>query len=194
MAHAEKEDKLVVLDINGVFCRKLTPEETRELKGVDGIVKLEGSKFTGGVEFRPGYLEFFDRLLTKYHVAIFSSTTHKNASSIIQASQLKSQEFDFLWYRDRTRFDPEGQGGEIQSFETIKMLNDIYDNPIVNMHRQWSDRNTIIIDDSSTKVRFNKSENVLVISSFKGASEGDNYLLEVAELIDAKFAALDDKE
>lgn len=202
VAHeVERGKKLVVLDINGVFCRKLNQKEVAKLKAsgkgkatsrdsAPRVFAFKGGRTIGGVEFRQGDQEFFQTLFERYHVAIFSSTEQRNAERILNQVKNKKR-FEFLWYRDRTRFDQDDQP---EGHETVKMLRDIYDNPVINRGRQWSDRNTIIIDDSITKVRFNNPKNVLIVRSFTGAGESeDGYLSEVLQMIEEKFTALDNQ-
>ena len=150
--------RLVILDLNGVLCRKLSPEETREkvkaYKNSGGgghhhhnhCVKLP--KSAAGVEFRPGYDAFITELLTKYQVAVFSSTMEKNCRAILDFIP-GADRFEFYFFRDHTRWDPETPE---TSYDTIKLLRDIYENPIANPRRIWSECNTIIIDDSATKL------------------------------------------
>src|SRR5579864_8673580 len=151
---------LLLLDINGVLCRKIEKNHTADgnSNGSPSVLRL-GSY---DVELRPGARDFLTNAYNRFTVGFFSSTTYRNAHQILDALLTKEQKAKTccFWYRDRTRFDPDA---DANSFDTIKLLDDIYQNPVVNEHRIWSNGNTVLIDDSFKKNRFNRTENFILV-------------------------------
>lgn len=191
-----KKKKLLILDINGVFCRKLAPNIVFKLvkafkKGEypNYCIKVPKSKI--GIEFRPGYKDFFETLRYKYHIAIFSSSTFWNCTSVLDV--LPEMQWEFLWYRDHTHRDPDIGTTGVDGYATIKKLDDVYDNPVINEKGEWSEHNTVIVDDSPAKMRFNNPNNVIIVRSFIDSQEtaDDRVLSDLLALIEGKFAAIE---
>lgn len=194
---------LLLLDINGVLCIKITkPEYNRIIKDNDDafsemkVIKL----LSYYVVVRPGCYEFLNFVYTNFDVGYFSSTTQKNARGILNSiiSQEQEDETKVFWFRDRTHFDPDSgfvegvnyiTGVPSTVFDTIKLLSDIYDNPIINCRRQYNDGNTILCDDSEKKTRFNNSNNVIIFPKFDG-NKDDAMLFEMINTITERFEML----
>lgn len=172
--------KLIVLDINGVLCTKTQ----------DNVEKNEGIKLaTYNVIFRPEYRKFLNFCYENYDVGFFSSTTYKNASLILKKLLTPEQykKTVFMWFRDRTVLDPDfNKDPEIKQFDTIKRLSDIIDNPIVNHDRRYNYQNTVLIDDSQRKTRFNDPFNIVIVPPYDGSKE-DDILESIMEEILIKF-------
>jgi hypothetical protein len=159
---------LVVLDINGILVKKNNKHDNgggwkvnhphHNKKHNNDIIETRGAIF----EIRPGAREFIRKCFEKYHVAIWSSTTFTNAQPIIDELFDHKNELVFRWFRDHTEYDPEyGIKADIKDFDTIKTINTIYSNAM--FMRKWGPKNTIIIDDSHQKLRFNDEKNYIVI-------------------------------
>ena len=71
-------------------------------------------------------------------------------------------------------------------FDTIKKLNDIYDNPVVNSKHLYHSKNTILIDDTFKKVRYNELNNIIICQEFTG-DEKDIHLIELMHIIVDQF-------
>jgi hypothetical protein len=182
---------LLLLDVNGVLCRKVTrrdaislPADTIRLLGCDVIP-------------RPGHREFLTHCFTHYSVGIFSSTTERNVTKILDGLLTPEQiaSLALRWFRDRTRLDPDyGMEPNIERHETIKLLSDVLDNPILNEQRRYSLRNIILVDDSFLKVRFiDPQENVLIVPTYRGDPE-DAELSKLPALLDARFEKIAGRE
>ena len=194
--------KLLILDINGLLCRKVK-------KDYLGPVDLELATYR--VVRRPGYSEFLATCYANFTVGFFSSTTRKNGDQILQILLTDQQRKDtlFFWYRDRTSLDPDwpsttqpitchpswslediddwsAQG--VEEYATIKNLVSVWANPIINWDRRFSLLNTIICDDSTIKLRFNRKENCLLVPSF--VTPEDEVLPNLGEKINCKFEIL----
>ena len=166
---------LLLLDITGVLCHKVD-------KG-KGIIKVNSYD----VNPRPGHVEFLQTAFKEFEVGFFSSTTKTNADPILKALLTKEQykACILFWYRDRTRFDPEVGDND---FATIKVLDDLFANPIANREKKWNKTNTLIVDDSPSKVRFNDPMNVVMVESYEGGE--DKKLIGLLDQIRDKFAEL----
>lgn len=150
-----KDKKLIVLDLNGVLIHRNRKD----------------------VELRPYVHQFLDKLFeSNFQVAIFSSCKEKNGKPLVNNIFYKYN-FEFLWFRDRCKFDPEDDG-----FSTIKDINDIVSNPVINCDRIYTKNNILFIDDSKNKMRFNPKDTYYIIPSFKG--EVDDELLNLMDKID----------
>ncbi len=162
---------LIILDINGVLAEKTfigkgsTPKGAYKVNGVFYMIKPEVSTFIA-------------KLFQKYRVAIFSSTTRRNAMPLIKKvfTQKQVKRLLFIWTRDRTRKDPENLNG----FKTIKKLDDFWDNPVFNAKGCYDKSNTIILDDESEKQRFNPEE-CLIIFNIKNPESDFETLLNTIE-------------
>lgn len=170
----EKNRPLLLLDVNGLLIYKVRPGDSKKAD-----MKLE--KYS--VIFRPYFKEFLNEIFKLYDVGIFSSTTWKNISKILGYTFTENQEKNLvcIWCRDRTRLDRE-KGG----YQTLKMLNDIWDNPVINAGNQYNNFNTLLCDDSTIKTRFNDPRNILIVKEYQGDMQ-DRYLLDILKLIKEKF-------
>lgn len=155
-----KSSLLIVTDLNGVLCRK-HPKGDGPIP--DGWVESKSYR----IELRPGAKEFLTYCIEKHNLAIWSSTTYPNSQPMVDALLTAEQKsaLIFVWYRDRTRLDPEfGERADIRNYDTVKNLEDVYSHPF--FERIWTNRNTVIIDDSQTKTRFNSPNNVFLVPTF----------------------------
>ena len=165
--------KLLLLDINGLLCCKTNQNETNlssiHLKAYHVIL-------------RPYYKEFLDFCYKHFNVGFFTSTTEKNAkiilNNLLTEEQIKNTKL--MWFRDRTHLDYESY----KTFNTIKKLNDIYDYPLFNC--QYHEHNTILIDDSFNKVRYNEPKNIIICNAFHG-DHNDTHLIELIHKIVEQF-------
>lgn len=207
----EDQRQLLVLDINGLLCRKVKKYSEEHIQ-----VDLQLQSY--GVKLRPGYRKFLTRCYTKYDVAFFTSTTQRNAEIILKKLLTKKQfkQVKFVWYRDRTYLDPDWyafgesachqkhsyeisahpswefenfQEEQIQKHSTIKHLSAIWRNPIINAERKYSEKNTLICDDSYMKLRLNPRSNCLPILPYV-KDEEEQTLNDVWKEIVKQFAEL----
>ncbi len=170
-----KNNKLCIFDVNGVFCCKVPKSQPAD-------VKLRSYN----IFLRPFYQEFLEFCYNNYKIAFFSSTNRHNVDVILKniLTQDQQKETCFVWCRDRTHFDP-----DTDSFETIKILDDVFTNPIVNHNRLYSAKNTILVDDSKAKTRYNNDKNVLICEPFTGLVK-NQHLYDLMTLIPEKFGQL----
>lgn len=171
---ATKPKDLLILDMNGLVCYKEKPPYNNSELPQDF---LERNSYR--VYKRPGADMFLRYCLKKYNVAIWSSTTQYNVKPILnwifKPKQLRK--LAFIWYRNQTKLDPDYGKSEypsITEYDTVKNLADVWSNPYFNRLRKYGKTNTLIVDDSSNKVRFNPKNNVLVVESYKGFSNTIN--------------------
>ena len=142
--------RLIILDIKGVLCTKCEDGEEEAIRLGSYSVKP-----------KPHLKEFLSHLYENYKVAFFSSTTYGNAGKFLTQTLSKEQKDKtlFMWFRDRVKFDPEPE----KDFDTIKVLDDFFQNPVYNRNKKWNIHNTIIIDDSARKLRFNDQKTSMVV-------------------------------
>jgi len=192
MFHCEMM-KLLVLDLNGLLFSKVQDKTNADLM-------LNAY----GVMFREGYKEFLESCYSQYRVGFYSSTTQQNAWAILDKMLTKSQRKKtvFFWCRDRTILDPDWNEDqfsfdqswdeseflkdEIVRHSTIKLLTHIWNNPIINCERRYSEKNTLICDDSSLKLRLNLRKNCLIAEPFP-----EETLHEVFDRIQVSFEELE---
>lgn len=149
------EVKLVLLDLNGVLCKK-----TKKRK-VPGALSLPSYSIVP----RPGHAEFVDKLiLAGYKVGVYSSTTERNASQIIDFLGIKKK-LDFAWYNNHCVRAP-----DLGPYGTRKSLQMVVDSPSVNLEDDGSQRfqltEIIICDDSPEKIEMNPEVCQFVVPSF----------------------------
>ena len=195
---------LLVLDINGVLCRKVP----KDYKGPTDL-DLSGYK----VILRPGCREFLEKCYQNFTVGFFSSTTYKNAGPILGSLLTPEQDKTtlFKWFRDRTSLDPNwtlGPDGrrvsshhswgsdislpqiKLKDHSTVKRLTSVFESPFINRDRTFDWTNTIVCDDSIEKLRFNPRSNCFVVPSFV---EHDNELDTLFERIEGQFSLIKDQ-
>lgn len=143
---------IIILDIDGVLCFR---------KFQTNLEKVElGKKI---IYPRIGIKEFLEYIFENYQVAVFSSTTEKNADPILKY-MLSEEQYDklvFKWFRDRTRLDKNYE----EIYDTVKVLEDIIDNPIINYNRHIKLEDLLMLDDSPKKMRLNDKKNYLIVES-----------------------------
>nr|QBK90310.1 MAG: ctd-like (NLI interacting factor-like) phosphatase [Pithovirus LCPAC102] len=163
--------QLIILDLDGLlFIRKnkfTAYNQKGESNNPDTNIKSEYNTFEHKKHLyvlRPGYDDFIDYCLSNYDVGIFSSITEKNITCIIDnVFWDKKDKLKFILHRKYTKLDPDyGKNKNIKSFDTVKYISDIISNPILNEKRIYTMRNTIIVDDTYRKVRFNPRNNICV--------------------------------
>lgn len=187
--NTHRRNQLVILDMNGLLCMKVPNDSNYKLSNPSiKIIKIKNYV----LYIRPGIHGFMDRLLKNYKVAIFSSTTRKNLILSLGAilGNRTMKRINFIWDRSRARHDPDyGKNPLIKSHQTVKILKDVWDNPIVNPWRIWNQTNTICIDNEITKLRFNKPDNI-IISPEWDPNSFENKLPELEKTIVRKFDLL----
>lgn len=194
--------KLVILDVNGISACKV---KKNTFTGTYQKVDLKVYNFVLNPAIRDFINELFDK---KYEVAIWSSTTYRNASSVIEKVFTPEQKENlvFEWYRDKMKvrlewhevepeLDPEyGLNENIKSYDTVKNLEKVFKSPLINSEGIYNKTNTILIDDSVFKTRFNNSENLIIVPSYnldeilnlKQKDDIVDILIEERNLIDKK--------
>lgn len=174
----ESHTRLLLLDINGLLCCKMP-----KISHCGNLEILNLNSYN--VIMRPGCREFLEFCYAGFTVGFFSSTNKWNVDAILKKLLNSEQQKTtaFKWYRDHTHFDPDTE------YATIKKLQDIFDNPVVNENRKYSSENTILLDDSEAKTRFNDPNNIIICEAFTG-KEDDRFLFELMELIPQKFENL----
>jgi hypothetical protein len=162
-----KQNNLLILDINGLLVKKhskfdLNPFQKKELLTKKDIIDTKTAFF----EICPGTREFLLKCMQLYTLAIWTSTTYSNANLIIDKlfTVKEKNSLAFIWMRDHVRYDPNyGIDPNITDFDTVKILDDVYTNAM--FQRKWKSNNTLIIDDSFQKLRFNNPKNIVVVEN-----------------------------
>ena len=181
---------LIILDLNGVLCYK-EDRNTIDLAKSVGPEWVETKSYL--CRLRPNCREFIEYILDhkNLRLGIWSSTTYPNSQPIIDSILTKEQQknLEFVWYRDRVKLDPEielkYQDHTIKTFDTVKILNDVFLHP--TFERKWNETNTLIVDDSSRKMRFNSAQTVYIISQFTSENIDIDVFEELKLAINLKF-------
>lgn len=91
-------------------------------------------------------------MFSNIDVAIWTSAwSKKNIQAIRRLFGQNTERLKFIWLRDRTRRDPNFPN----SYRTIKLLDDIIENAVINKDNHYTHDNVLIVDDSDEKLRFN---------------------------------------
>ena len=167
------DKRLIILDVNGLLCKKLLKTDSE----CDKILKYYGSHETLELErffvfIRPHVREFITKCYSYGTVGFWSSTKRVNAEPILKHILTKSQyeKSLFRWYRDKTKSDP-----ETSEFATVKIIQDLFDSE--GHPKCYGFNNTVICDDESSKLRHNPENNSIVFRSFDpcdNTKEDDN--------------------
>lgn len=169
--------KLLILDLNGLFCYKLIkvinevpvpPELIAEAKK-----KLEHLKCSVGeyydIYFHPGAKDFIKWCLNNFEVGLYSSTTWYNVNIILKGVVTKKErgKLKFIWCRDRCLLHPKyGTDGKVKKYDTIKDLSLIVKNPVLNYKREYTMENILAIDDSLEKMIYNPEGSYIIIEAY----------------------------
>ena len=145
--------KLVILDLNGslVF---------RKRRGVHGSFAA-----------RPGLPTFLSFLFSHFKVMVWSSATAKSVTSMVDGvfSKEQKQALVACWGRETLRLDAADFGNKVQ---TYKNLDWVWSD---SAFKQFSQKNTVIIDDSVEKLR-QHPYNLIQVPEYKSVDETDNAL------------------
>lgn len=152
--------KLIILDFDKVlFYRALTSKILNDMGG------FQVKKYTYFPY--PGVHDFLLDICRKYKIGFFTSITEKNAKEILETLLENTEvKYEFILDRRFVKLDPEYKSyRKLNEYDTIKLLSDVFNSPIVNHHRIYNKFNTIIIDDSYLKIRFNHPRNVILFDN-----------------------------
>lgn len=152
---------LLLLDLDGLFFVRTSDKRT-DTSDYKSFVHKKYKYI-----IYPGALEFLDRCAELYDIAIYSSITDNNIFHIIdKLFYNRKHKIKFVLDRKYTKLDPGYELiNNIKAFDTIKSISDIVSNPIINVNRTYKLNDTIIVDDSYNKVRFNNHDNVIIYKS-----------------------------
>jgi len=164
------EHPLLVLDLDGVLVDK-------EFDPDDVLGDESDDWFRVGnmsVRKRPNVQLLIDQVLRDYDVGIYSSTTEAIGLPIVKKlfGTANMKRLKFTWFRDRTILGTEG-------FETYKLLERIWENPVINKKRIYGPKNTLIVDDDLQKIEQSGGKKIIF-------SEGETFK-ELLEKIDTVF-------
>lgn len=186
---SQKDTKLVVLDASGLLFEKVVDPQYVSPHGLEVIQQHYYS-----LVLRPHVREFLKDCFDKYYVGFFSSSMQHTVDPLLDLLLTEEQKSAtvFRWYRDRTHFHPErgvASRNDLNPHSTIKRLSSIIENPIVNKYEGWGYHNTIICDDTTTKMEFNPADNVLMFVPFN-LDPRDRHLLDMIDKLNQRFESL----
>jgi len=151
--------KLLILDINGLFVHKIKKtKEHDKLKITEYCIINNNSIWN----ISPSTKLFINTCLEKYTVGIWSSSVETNITKFLRRVGIPHKSFLFVWSREHVLLDPYSK----HSHETIKILAMLLSNPSVNENGLYTLENTVLMDDSLTKTRFNPRINTIIIEPY----------------------------
>lgn len=166
------EKKLLVLDFNGLFVKKVyypKKEDSREtLANYEEYHDVYNMRFF----IHPFTRSFIEKLKKddKYDFAIWSSTTATYVNSVLDIvfpNHKKDNLFKFVWTREHCVKDKNGE----HPWSTIKPLN-----KITKKYKNYTQDNMIIVDDDFNKVKMNK--NYIIYSMDKDENLNFDYIFQ----------------
>ncbi len=185
--------KLLVLDLNGVLIDKKYSLMKEHLDLSEGNDFFCFGDFV--IFLRNGCLSLIENLSKKYTLGLWSSTHRKNVIKILEKFfENYRLYFNFVWCREKTLLDPhyDSLSTSIEKFDTIKPIEFILHDPIINENRVWNEKNVLIVDNSESKLRFNNEKNTLLIPVFD-ADRRETFLFpsNIEEMIENKFTEME---
>lgn len=140
--------KLLILDLNGVLFSKVG-------KGEGNFIMENNTNYDLLVQ--DDMIPFLQKCEKLFDIAIWSSTTEKNAIPMIQYIEKYGIEFKFVWFRDRTQLNPFYLiNPKVKKYDTIKDIRQVLLSPEINRERRYTPNDILIVDDEYNKVRMNK--------------------------------------
>ncbi len=175
-----KTNMLVILDIDLFFYK--TPKIIR----INSKKVIRTFKNDFNIYIRPNIKEFLDWLFNTYEVAFFSSYNFYIVKEILDMilSYKQQKKLVFNWTRDKCNLDPEyGYIEGIYAQSTVKLLDTILYNPIINKKRDYNKYNIIFIDVSYLHMRYNPKESFIISPSYYKNREDHEELCRVKKMI-----------
>ncbi|BFZ57296.1 hypothetical protein PYCC9005_004347 [Savitreella phatthalungensis] len=132
----EREKKLLILDLNGTLIYR-----SGRYNQKDRVAHL-----------RPGLSEFMTWALDHdFCVLIWSSATPHSVRGMCKVafSEDVRSRLTGVWARDTLNLTPEQYGNKVQTYKNLQV---VWDAPSVRAVKAFSQRDTVIIDDSRSKV------------------------------------------
>jgi hypothetical protein len=157
------DHKLVILDLNGTL-----------------VYRPDGARTTTQPRLRPGLQKFTRYLLANFAVMIWSSSTPRSVETMCQVvfTPAQRQQLVACWARDTLRLSQQDYNRKVQ---TVKNLQWIWQAEHLPSLQRFSQRNTIMIDDSRLKL-LQHPHNMIEVPEYTKAlmdSGKDNVLGEI---------------
>ncbi|CCG83022.1 Uncharacterized FCP1 homology domain-containing protein C1271.03c [Taphrina deformans PYCC 5710] len=149
--HAAKPDlKLVVLDLNGTL-----------------VWRPDRARSGHPPKLRPGLREFTRFLFANFAVMVWSSSTPNSVSTMCNAifDDDQSNRLVAAWARDTLGLTQQQYRSKVQTYKNLDWL---WENNHLRRIKQFSQRDTIIIDDGLEKVKQHPN-NIIVIPEYDEA-------------------------
>lgn len=159
--------RLVVLDIDGLLIKRTFI--TDENSPVETIKTVRTRRHH--IELHSDLDKFWNKIFSipNLEVALWTSSNEKTFSEYINhvVPECFREKFHFIWDRRMCTLDPDYYvDNNIKHYSTVKKLDTILSSPIINEQRVWNENNTLIIDDSEKKLRFNPEKTRFVFDSW----------------------------
>jgi hypothetical protein len=169
---------LVILDLNGVL---LYRERRKDPKKFDP---------------RSDLAKFFEYLFANHEVMIWSSAKPENVESMVQNlfNEEQYSKLVAIWARDKLRLTPTQYAGRAQVYKQLSWVwedTDIEAKGLETGQGNWSQSNTVLVDDSALKASA-EPHNLVEVPEFKGVAKEyscGSVLSQIAGYLeDAKYA------
>lgn len=182
--------KLIILDLNGVFFLQIPRNEMVSYKVHQVYSEVKQHNSAIAIYQDPETVAFLNQLLSVpgTTVAIWSPKHESNARLLIENIDVSRMVGNVkIIGRDLCKMHPTVPHG------VQKWLDDVWQSAGINEFRDFSEKNTVIVDCSRSVIACNPPNNVVVATPMNVARyRGEHYLTDVLALeIDKKFAVLD---
>ncbi|KND01189.1 uncharacterized protein SPPG_04279 [Spizellomyces punctatus DAOM BR117] len=188
MSGTKRRTILLILDINGTLLERVKKTAEKRAARANPLCP-EAPNFRlnrARCYYRPYLDTFIDHIFQHFEVAAWTSAMPKNADPMFShifgdyASKLA-----FGWNRSHCS----DIGGRDRDWEAKKDLRKVWADRTVNPHGRWTERNTILIDDTSSKASFTPA-NCLHLPTFTVCDPNfdcinDTSLLSLIKYLDA---------
>nr|QBK90220.1 MAG: ctd-like (NLI interacting factor-like) phosphatase [Pithovirus LCPAC102] len=184
--------KLLIFDMDNVLFERVKQYEANKM---NINIKYEFSFINNNNIYyiRPGVIDFMNICIRLYDIGIFTSM-QKNVYNILNTifDYNIVKKFKFIYTRTHTKLDPEYNIlPKITEFNTVKYLSDIFTSPIINSKRIYNKNNTILVDDSYMKIRFNSPKNIIIFN-YNSLDENSDILEEHSDILEEHSDTLDE--
>lgn len=154
---------LIVLDLNGVLVERWSPHyESREV-ATAAAFRAPDAHLRQGVKLwvRPGARRFVAAMTRRHTVGVWSSAAPSNVAAVLDVLWARddARRLAFVRSRGGCRADTSGGGGQ---FGTEKVLADLRD-------PRFGVANTVMVDDTPSKVR-RQPANAVIVPEFSAAA------------------------
>lgn len=170
----QRSGLLLVLDLHGLLVERIANQEWSKRREAQTLCNYAFTQKNHFVWTRPHVETFLEFAYCRHDIAVWSSAQPHTITGLLNGlsdhfemrPSLRSR-LQFVWDRSKCRLDPDSG-----PYATLKHMHDFWDFP--GFDDRYSSKNTLLLDDSETKLRHCPLSGLLV-PEYKAGILGERY-------------------